>query len=88
MHYLCYCILNAGGVLGHDTTVGDFSDLMPYTAAMGDVHIGDECYFGVRATVINGITIAPHCDIGARRCVIKNIDEPGTYVGVPAKKVK
>ena len=55
---------------------------------MGDVHIGDECYFGVRATVTNEITIVPRCKIGACACVIKNIDEPGTYVGVPAKKVK
>lgn len=83
-----HCILNMGTVLGHDTLVGDFVDMMSYTAVMGDVHIGEECYFGVRTTVINGITIASHSKIGACACVIKNIDEPGTYVGVPAKKVK
>ena len=87
-HIGMQCILNTGVALGHDTVVGDFVDMMPYTAAMGDVNIGDECYFGVRATVINGITIAPHSKIGACACVIKNIGEPGTYVGVPAKRVK
>ena len=83
-----HCILNMGTTLGHDTVVGDFVDMMSYTAVMGDVKIGNECYFGVRSTVINGITITDHSTIGACACVIRNIEEPGTYVGVPAKMVK
>ena len=83
-----HCILNTGAGLGHDTVVGDFVDLMPEAVAMGDVHIGNYCYFGVRATVINGISITEHCTVGACGCVIKDLTEPGTYVGVPVKMVR
>ena len=83
-----HCIFNTGSGIGHDTIVGDFVDMMPYAVAMGDVKISDYCYFGVRATVINGLTISEHCTIGACGCVIKNLEEPGTYVGVPAKLVR
>jgi len=83
-----HCILNTGSGLGHDTTIGDFVDLMPYTQIMGDVKIGDNCYFGVRATVINSLSIISNTTIGACGCVVKTIDNPGTYVGVPAKMIK
>lgn len=83
-----HCILNTGAGLGHDTVVGDFVDMMPFTAVMGDVRIGDYCYFGVRSTVINGVRIAEHCTIGACGCVIKDLEEPGTYVGVPVRMVR
>jgi len=83
-----HCILNTGAGLGHDTVIGDFVDMMPFTAVMGDVHIGSYCYFGVRSTVINGMKIADHCTIGACGCVIKNLEESGTYVGVPVKLVR
>ena len=40
------------------------------------------------ATIINNRTICPGCMIGAGAVVVKDILDPGTYVGVPAKKLK
>lgn len=83
-----HCILNTGAGLGHDSVCGDFCDMMPYAMAMGSVNIGNYCYLGVRATVINGINITEHCTIGACGCVVKSLEEAGTYVGVPVKMVR
>lgn len=38
--------------------------------------------------VSNDISICEDCMIGAGAVVVKNIDIPGTYVGVPAKRIK
>ena len=54
----------------------------------GESTIGKGCYFGLRCTVINRIKITEDCIIGAGTVVVKNIGEKGTYVGVPARKVK
>ena len=38
-------------------------------------------------TVSNNISICPECMIGAGAVVVKNIEEAGAYVGVPAGRV-
>ena len=43
---------------------------------------------GTGATLVNDIRICDECLIGAGAVVIKNIDKNGTYVGVPARKIK
>jgi acetyltransferase-like isoleucine patch superfamily enzyme len=42
---------------------------------------------GIGATVSNGLTVCGDCMIGAGAVVVKNIDAPGTYVGVPARRM-
>jgi acetyltransferase-like isoleucine patch superfamily enzyme len=55
-------------------------------------HIGHDCeigdYFGTNASVKEKITIHNLTTIGSNAAVVKNIEEPGTYVGVSAKKIK
>ena len=50
--------------------------------------IGENIWFGARVTVLDGVTIADDCVIGACSLVSKNIAEAGVYVGIPAKKLE
>ena len=52
------------------------------------VKIGDYAWIGAGATVSNNLQICGSCMIGAGAVVIKSITESGTYVGVPAEKIK
>ena len=38
--------------------------------------------------VIQGITIADHVRTGAGAVVVRDVEEAGTVVGVPARKIK
>jgi acetyltransferase-like isoleucine patch superfamily enzyme len=49
--------------------------------------IGNHVSIGSNATILP-VSICDHVVIGAGAVVTKNIDEPGTYVGNPAKKLK
>jgi len=49
--------------------------------------IGDRVFIGVGATVVDGITICADVTIGAGGVVIGDIIDPGTYVGVPVRRV-
>ena len=40
------------------------------------------------AKVIQGITIADHVRTGAGAVVVRDVEEAGTVVGVPARKIK
>jgi acetyltransferase-like isoleucine patch superfamily enzyme len=50
-------------------------------------HIGNHVSIGSNATILP-VTICDNVVIGAGAVVTKNIDEPGTYVGNPARKLK
>lgn len=55
-------------------------------AAWKPTHIGDYVSIGSNATILP-VSICDHVVVGAGAVVTKDILEPGTYVGNPAKKL-
>ena len=62
--------------------------LSPNVTCCGTVTIGELTHIGAGATIKNNINITDECIIGAGAVVVKDIQEKGTYVGVPAQKMK
>jgi len=83
-----HTLLNRGVHIGHDSDVGDFFSAMPNVVISGNVKIGDCVYFGTNSSVREKITICDDVTIGLNGGVVKNINESGTYVGVPVSKIK
>lgn len=81
-----HCILNSGSVVEHDNVIGDYVHISVGAKTAGTVTIGDDTWVGIGATVSNDLTVCGGCMIGAGAVVVKNIDAPGTYVGVPARR--
>ena len=54
----------------------------------GAVHIGSHCDIGLGTKVIQGITIEDHVRTGAGAVVVRDVEEVGTVVGVPARTIK
>lgn len=81
-----HCIINTSAVVEHDNTIEDFAHISVGAHLAGTVHIGRKTWIGVGATVKNNISICSDCMIGAGTVVISNINEKGTYIGVPAMK--
>lgn len=82
------CIINTGATVDHDCVIGDYAHVSVGTHLAGTVTIGEETWIGAGAVVSNNLTVAPGCTVGAGAVVIKDITEKGTYVGVPARKIK
>ena len=83
-----HSIINTGAIVEHDNIIEDFVHLSPKVALGGTVKIGECTHIGIGATVINNLSICNNCIIGAGATVVKNIEEEGTYVGVPARRIK
>lgn len=82
------CIINTCSSVDHDCVVGDYVHIAVGSHLCGTVNVGDGTWIGAGAIVSNNVFICPDCMIGAGAVVIKDIEESGTYVGSPAKKVK
>lgn len=80
------CIVNTSSSVDHDCTVGDYCHIAVGAHLSGTVSVREGTWIGAGATVSNNVNICDGCMIGAGAVVIKDINEPGTYVGVPAKK--
>ena len=50
--------------------------------------VGECTELGTGTQIIQGKTIGSNAIIGAGTVVVKDIQEPGTYVGSPARKIK
>ena len=81
------CIINTLSSVDHDCTIGEFCHIAVGAHLCGTVCVGNNTWIGAGATVINNINICGECMIGAGAVVIRDITEPGTYVGVPAKRI-
>ena len=83
-----HAILNRGNHIGHDTVIGDYFSAMPGAIISGNCTIHDCVYVGTNSSIKEKLTINNSSIIGLNSGVINNINEPGTYGGLPAKKIK
>ena len=83
-----HCIINTGAVVEQDNLIENFVHISPKAALGGTVRIGECTHIGIGAVVKNNVEICDRTVIGAGAVVVKNKAQEGTYVGVPARKIK
>lgn len=81
------CLIAPYCMIGHTSTVGQGSFLMPGVLIAGATKIGKYCKFGLRSNVIDYLSICDFVVAGANALITKNITEPGFYLGIPARRV-
>lgn len=82
------CIVNTCSSVDHDCEIGEYVHISVGSHLCGTVSVGEGTWIGAGATVINNVSICTDCMIGAGAVVVKDITESGTYVGIPAERVK
>jgi sugar O-acyltransferase (sialic acid O-acetyltransferase NeuD family) len=81
------CIVNTGSTIDHDNYIEDFVHISPGTHLAGTVHVGQGSWLGIGSAVSNNISITNGCIAGAGSVIVKDITEPGVYVGAPVRRV-
>jgi len=95
-------IAHVGGiVIGGKTRIGANCDMRQNTTLGGDTgkhregdlswtqpRLGDNILIGCNVAILGPVHIASDTVIGACALVIKDIDQPGSYGGVPAKRLR
>ena len=82
------CIINTGASVDHDCKIADYVHISVGAHVAGTCFIGKRTWVGAGATVSNNVSICEDCMIGAGAVVVRDIEESGTYVGCPAKRIK
>lgn len=80
-------LVNSNTSIGHETKIGMFTNISPGVSIGGRCNIGDRVHVGIGSSIIEDISITDDVVIGSGATVVEDIKEPGTYVGVPARKI-
>lgn len=80
------CIINTCASVDHDCILEDFVHVSVDAHLAGTVSVGRRTWIGIGTVVSNNLKITGDCMIGAGAVVVKDINVPGTYIGVPAMK--
>lgn len=80
-------IINTKCIVEHNSIVNSHCNIAPASVILGSVILQRGAYIGASVTIKQLINVAPWAVIGAGAVVVKNIEDDGTYVGVPACKL-
>lgn len=82
-----HVITNLDCTLGHDDVIEDYVTIYQSVNLPGNVIVGECCELGIGTQVIQGKKFVKNTIVGAGAVVIRDINESGTYVGCPIRKV-
>lgn len=74
--------------ISHHNTIEDHCFIAARVTLAGAVTIKKYNFLGVNSTIIDGVTINESNLIGAGAVVVKDTEQSGIYVGMPAKRIK
>ena len=81
-------ITNGVSFITHDGGVWVFRNTYPEVDYIRPIVIFDNCFIGMNAIILPGVTIGPNSIIGAGSVVTKSVPPDSVAVGVPARVIK
>lgn len=82
------CIINSGAIIEHESRIGHHCHVSVGAVICGRVKVGNGCFVGAGSVIKDNVSVCGGVVIGAGAVVVKDILEPGTYVGNPVKRIK
>jgi len=81
------CIVNSHALVEHDAVVGNHVHIATGAIVNGDCTVGERTLVGSGAILRQGVRICADTVVGAGAVVVTDIEDPGTYVGIPARRI-
>jgi sugar O-acyltransferase (sialic acid O-acetyltransferase NeuD family) len=78
--------LNVDAALCHESVVGSYVTIAPKAVVCGRARIGARAFLGAGSVVVDDAVVPAGAVVGAGAVVLAGLTEPGTYVGVPARR--
>ncbi len=83
-----HCIIETNCLVAHYTELKRNVTLHAGSMIAGKTVIGENTVFNFKAAAVNLLDIGSDIEVGASSTVTKSIQEPGVYVGTPARRLR
>jgi UDP-3-O-[3-hydroxymyristoyl] glucosamine N-acyltransferase len=74
--------------IAHNCAIGQDVLICAKVQVSGSVTIGDRCYLAPSVSIRDQVNIVRDAFVGMGAVVTKHIAEPGTYIGIPARRIQ
>ncbi|ABD41832.1 transferase hexapeptide repeat [Methanospirillum hungatei JF-1] len=78
-------IINTKAIIEHECKIGYHTHIAIGAIVAGKCIIGDLCFIGAGTVIRDNLEISSLITTGAGAVVTKNLEDPGIYIGIPAK---
>jgi acetyltransferase EpsM len=78
-------LVNCQVMLGHDSRLGDFSQICPGVKVNGNCKVGELAFLGSNAALQPGVSVGARSTVGANSFVVKDVPDDRLVIGVPAR---
>lgn len=82
------CILNTGALIEHEAVTGDHCHISTYAILNGQCTVGSRTFIGSRTVLANNVSIPDDTLVSAGSVVLRTLEQPGTYIGNPLRKIR
>ncbi|MFB4325683.1 NeuD/PglB/VioB family sugar acetyltransferase, partial [Priestia sp. BR_2] len=83
-----HCNIGTGAVIDHECFIEDYVNIAPNATLCGKVYVSELCVVGPNSVILEKCIIEAKSIIGAGAVVVKDVQEEGIFIGVPAKFLK
>lgn len=83
-----FCLLNSHSLAGHDTVLGNFSEMAPYSILGGGTQTGEECFFCMHAVTAPKTKLGNRVIISQGSTTKENPADNSFVIGVPGETFK
>lgn len=83
-----HCIIEAYCLVSHYAELKENVILHAGTMIAGKTSIGENSMFNFKSSALPGLDIGADIEIGAASTATKNLQEPGVYIGTPARRFR
>ncbi len=82
-----FCIVESYCLISHYAKLGNNVHLHSGTMIAGRTTVGNHATFNFKSAVLNSLELCDNIEVGACSTITKNIYQPGSYVGTPARRI-
>lgn len=82
------CIINTGALIEHESVTGDHCHISTYAILNGQCQVGSRTFIGSRTVLANNVSVADDTLVSAGSVILRSLEQPGTYIGNPLRKIR
>ncbi|BAO87306.1 acetyltransferase [Caballeronia cordobensis] len=76
----------SGNHIGHHSVIESHTFIASHVVVSGGVHIGEQCFVGVNATLRDHIKLGDRCVVGAGALLLEDAEPEGVYSGTATER--